>query len=53
MSQEQRKITVVKRENRAKMPCKQDAREEVKRLADLLLTISKRVRQLDDMLKTQ
>lgn len=33
-----------------KIPAKVDPREELRRLADLTLTISKRIRQLEDAL---
>lgn len=41
------KIKLVKERDRGKMPAKADQREEIKRISDLLVTLSKRVKQLD------
>lgn len=46
MSVSEKKIAH-KQESRDKVPAKADRKEEIKRISDLLDTLSKRVRQLD------
>ena len=46
------KIITRKLQSSDKVPAKAEVREELKRLADLALTISKRIRQLEDVLVT-
>ena len=47
MSALEKKIVVQKRDSRGIVPAKPSREEEIKRISDLLETLSKRVRQLD------